>query len=168
LGIPAAQALVVGVHTTIGRGRKTSARRLRTGSAIDAPPRAEPLFVPVAVGELIDKITILQIKTGRIADPLRLTNVTSELQLLLDVRDRRVGRSPALDRLAAELKEVNQRLWDIEDRIRDCERRRDFGPRFVELARAVYRNNDERARLKREINDLSGSAIVEEKSYRDY
>jgi len=84
------------------------------------------------------------------------------------VRDRAIGTSPALDRLASDLKAVNGELWQIEDELRDCERRGDFGPSFLALARAVYRTNDRRAALKREINTLLGSALIEEKSYTRY
>jgi tetratricopeptide (TPR) repeat protein len=131
-------------------------------------PRAGAIRVEIAPGELIDKITILQIKSERIADPAKLANVRRELAELTEVCDREVAPSAELTGLAAELKEVNEALWRIEDDIRDCERRRDFGPAFVELARSVYRENDRRAALKRRINDLLGSRIVEEKSYRPY
>lgn len=126
------------------------------------------ILVPVAPGELIDKITILEIKSERISDPAKLANVRLELDLLDGVRRERIKASGELGRLTGELKAVNERLWEIEDDIRLCERDRDFGPRFVELARAVYHTNDRRAALKREINLALGSAIVEEKSYADY
>ena len=123
--------------------------------------------VPVAWGELVDKITILEIKTERIADPAKLANVTTELGLLR-LRLAAVAADPAVVRLHAALKDVNETLWRIEDDIRDCERDGDFGAKFVELARAVYRTNDRRADLKREINLALGSTIVEEKSYKPY
>lgn len=126
------------------------------------------ILVPVAPGELIDKITILEIKTERIADASKLANVRRELDALEAVRRRAVPASAALAALTAALREVNEALWQIEDDIRDCERDADFGPRFVELARAVYRTNDRRADLKREINLALGSALVEEKSYKPY
>jgi hypothetical protein len=94
--------------------------------------------------------------------------VNAELASLSADRDAAIPSSPKLDECAAALKKVNETLWDIEDDIRACERDRDFGPRFVELARAVYINNDERAALKRRINDLLGAKIVEEKSYQPY
>ncbi len=154
---------------TMAIKRRTPSRGRPIDAAVAAPhPRAEPLLIPISVGELIDKITILAIKSERITEAAKRENVNSELRLLLEARDRHGLRDPALDALAAELKHINEKMWDIEDEIRDCERRQDFGPRFVELARAVYRSNDERARIKREINELSGSRIVEEKSYRDY
>jgi hypothetical protein len=123
---------------------------------------------PIAVGELIDKITILEIKSERLTDPDKLRNVRSELDLLTARRDAALGVPGSLSALTARLKEVNIRIWELEDAIRDCERRRDFGDSFVRTARAIYRTNDERAGVKREINELTGSGIVEEKSYTKY
>ena len=123
--------------------------------------------IEIAPGELIDKITILEIKSERIADPAKLANVRVELETLT-ARRTALPTSDELDGLGAELKVVNERLWVIEDEIRDCERASDFGPRFVELARAVYRTNDIRADLKRQINTLLGSRLVEEKSSQPY
>jgi hypothetical protein len=124
--------------------------------------------VEIAPGELIDKITILEIKLERIEDRAKLTNVRIEWQTLCEARDGAMAASAELDALSAALKRVNEKLWVIEDDIRDCERDKDFGPKFIELARAVYITNDERARLKRQINDLLGSRLVEEKSYAAY
>ncbi len=129
---------------------------------------AAELLVPVAPGELIDKITILEIKAARIRDAAKNANVRRELALLAGTRQQAVPESPDLARLTAALKAVNETLWEIEDDIRACEAAQDFGPRFVTLARAVYQNNDQRAALKREINLLLGSEIVEEKSYQPY
>ena len=149
------------------------------------------LLVPVSAGELVDKITILQIKAQRIGDPTKRANVAVELAALEAVAARAglVARAvfggagagadglpngdPAsgLEGLAAataELVAVNGELWDIEDRIRDCERAGDFGAGFVALARSVYRTNDQRAALKARINQLCGSLLVEEKSYAAY
>ena len=126
------------------------------------------LSVPIGPGELVDKITILEIKSERLASVEKLANVRVELAALVAARDAAIAASDALGRLTAALKDVNEALWQIEDEIRDCERSGDFGPHFIELARAVYRSNDERAALKRQINDLLGSAIVEEKSYAAY
>lgn len=123
--------------------------------------------VPVAWGELVDKITILEIKSERIADPAKLANVATELRLLRE-RLGTVEDDPAVADLHAALKRVNEALWEIEDDIRDRERDGDFGPKFIELARSVYRTNDRRAELKREINLALGSAILEEKSYKPY
>lgn len=126
------------------------------------------VLIPSSVGELIDKLTILAIKAERIADPAKLANIRTELDLLLALKRRHRFAGEALDRLEADLKSVNQALWTIEDDIRDCERRGDFGPAFVALARGVYMQNDRRAALKREINLLFGSKVVEEKSYAAY
>ncbi len=124
--------------------------------------------VDIAPGELIDKITILEIKLERIDDAAKVANVQLEWDVLTASRDRHVTGSDALTSLTAQLKTINEKLWDIEDDIRACERAKDFSDTFVQLARAVYITNDERARLKREINDLLGSSLVEEKSYEDY
>ncbi len=128
----------------------------------------KPLIVEVSAGELIDRITILEIKAERFTDAAKRQNVGRELDALLAARRAAFAPSPDLDRLTAELKAVNARLWQIEDDIRAREKAGDFGPRFVELARAVYRNNDQRAAVKRRINTLLGSRIVEEKSYTGY
>ncbi len=129
---------------------------------------ADQILVPIAAGELIDKITILEIKAERISDPDKLRNIRAELRLLSEVCRSHVPQEAGVGEVTRKLKTVNESLWEIEDEIRECERRRDFGPRFVELARSVYHNNDERSRLKRQINQLCGSAIVEEKSYAPY
>jgi len=101
-------------------------------------------------------------------DPQQVANVRNELGLLTAARARLKIADDVAAPLQAELKQVNAALWDIEDRIRDCERAKDFGPAFIELARSVYRTNDRRAELKRRLSELAGSAIVEEKSYRSY
>jgi hypothetical protein len=124
-----------------------------------------PLLVPISVGELLDKISILEIKAAAIGDPAKQANVLRELAALEAVRRREVTAPPESAVLYAELKSVNRALWQIEDEIRDCERGGQFDERFIELSRGVYRNNDRRAVLKRRINELTGSEIVEEKSY---
>ena len=126
------------------------------------------LMVPISPGELIDKITILEIKSQRMTDAAKLHNVRTELVLLTDTW--RASPFSATDIRAEwdELREVNGKLWDIEDRIRDRERDGDFGAEFIELARAVYVTNDERAAIKKKINTRLGSTLVEEKSYADY
>ena len=126
------------------------------------------ILIPVSPGELVDKITILRVKAERIGDPKKAANVRKELALLEDVGRGELPDTPKLDQLAAELTKVNARLWDIEEGKRDCERRQDFGPAFVALARAVYVENDRRAEIKREINTMTHSDILEEKSYRPY
>ena len=126
------------------------------------------LQVEVSAGELVDKITILEIKAERIADPDKLANVHRELRSLTATRREALPSSEELDELTAELRRINERLWEIEDDIRDCERKSDFGERFIELAREVYRTNDRRAAAKRRINELLGSELVEEKDYAEY
>ena len=124
--------------------------------------------IPVSFGELADKITILEIKLERITDLAKLDNIRAELDMLRDASLRMQKIKAGLKPLMEELKKVNETLWTIEDEIRLCERRSDFGPRFVQLARAVYKTNDRRAEIKRKINLLAGSAIIEEKSYESY
>lgn len=126
------------------------------------------LSVPVSPGELLDKISILEIKVERIADPDKRHNVERELDLLTGLWHATSLETADVTAKRTELKRINESLWDIEDAIRDCERDGDFGDRFVELARAVYRTNDRRAEVKREINHLLGSNIIEEKSYAAY
>ena len=142
-------------------------------STPDLPPdrraaAVKVLHLPVAFGDAADKVTILEIKLERIADPQKHENISRELALVSAALFGAIERTPEFDVLFARLKDVNERLWDIEDAIRECEARRHFGAEFVRLARGVYRHNDERARLKREINAVMGSAIVEEKSYAPY
>lgn len=126
------------------------------------------ILVPVSPGELIDKITILEIKRERIADTSKHENVKRELALLADLLACQIPDSDALTQLIVQLTSVNATLWQIEDDIRLCERDQTFGRRFIELARSVYVNNDRRAQLKREINELLVSELSEEKSYTDY
>ena len=135
-------------------------------SAPQDSPQQE-ILVPISVGELMDKITILEIESERIKNPAQLKNIVHELEALRAVRLGHIDRA-MLDKLSAELKMVNAKLWDVEDAIRDCDARGDFGAPFIELARAVYRLNDERSRLKKAINLASGSRLVEEKSYKSF
>lgn len=126
------------------------------------------ILVPVSPGELLDKITILRIKAARIDDAAKLVNVRLELGLLEATwRDSGCAAS-ALTQDEHALQHVNEQLWDIEDRIRDKEAKQIFDREFIELARAVYVSNDERAAIKKRINTRLGSRIVEEKSYRQY
>ena len=127
-----------------------------------------PLLVEIAPGELIDKITILEIKEVHFKDAEKLRNIRRELASLMHVRQHRLPDSDTLRELFVDLKKVNLALWNIEDEIRVCERQKDFGARFVELARAVYVTNDQRAAIKRQISELLDSQIVEEKSYEAY
>ncbi len=124
--------------------------------------------VPISPGELIDKITILEIKAERMSDAKKVANVKHELSLLLATWKESPNSRVDIATEWAALKDINGKLWVIEDDIRDKERDQQFDGRFVELARAVYVTNDERAAIKRRINDKLGSKIVEEKSYADY
>ena len=126
------------------------------------------ILVPVSFGELLDKIAILQIKSERMSDPGKLANVRNELSALENTWMVHPAAGSDIVRLRAELKAVNERLWEIEDDIRLKEKAQEFDTEFVRLARSVYFENDERARIKREINAALGSAYIEEKSYQDY
>jgi hypothetical protein len=124
--------------------------------------------VPVSVGEVIDKITILEIKSERISDPVKVGNVRDELDALRPLVTGPVFESEEMVRLIDGLRDVNAELWDIEDDIRKEEAAGRFEDRFIELARAVYVTNDKRAALKKAINLATGSDLLEEKSYEDY
>lgn len=126
------------------------------------------IHVPISPGELIDKITILQIKSDRMTDPAKVANVRTELGLLQSTWKSSPHAAHDIDHEWAELRRINEALWDIEDKIRDKERDQQFDKEFIELARAVYVTNDERAAVKRTINTKLGSRIVEEKSYAKY
>lgn len=126
------------------------------------------IHVPVSPGELVDKLTILEIKSARITDAAKVANVRVELGLLEKTWRDSAFSTTDIDVEWARLRGINEKLWDIEDRIRDKERDRCFDQEFIELARAVYVTNDERAAVKREINTKLGSNIVEEKSYASY
>jgi Family of unknown function (DUF6165) len=126
------------------------------------------ILAPISVGELIDKITILRIKRERIRTAPARVNIEHELDRLLEIRARASLDLSDLAALEEELSQVNGRLWDVEDELRALEQNGNFGERFIELARAVYRLNDRRSLLKRQINTVTDSAIVEEKSYPSY
>jgi hypothetical protein len=126
------------------------------------------LLVPISPGELIDKITILEIKSQRMTDAAKLHNVRTELSLLTETWSASPFSATDIRAEWTGLRDVNARLWDIEDDIRDKERDAAFDAKFIELARAVYVTNDERAAIKRRINTKLGSVLVEEKSYADY
>jgi hypothetical protein len=126
------------------------------------------IHIPVSYGELIDKITILEIKHTRIGDPAKKANVARELALLQAAWSSAAAAAPSIDDLREALKAVNERLWEIEDAIRDKERGQSFDAGFIALARAVYHQNDQRAALKRDINLRLGSTLIEEKSYANY
>lgn len=126
------------------------------------------IVLEVSPGELIDKMTILEIKLAKMSNARQLANVRREYDLVRRTFSDAVASTPALAGLTEQLKAANAALWQIEDEIREHERRQDFGDRFVNLARSVYRTNDQRAAIKRRINEMLNSALVEEKSYSDY
>jgi hypothetical protein len=126
------------------------------------------IIVPISPGELLDKITILEIKSERIDDAEKIANVRHELGLLTRVWSESVTQDQTISDLHQRLKTINEQLWEIEDDIRDEERHDRFGDRFIEPAREVYVINDKRAEAKKDVNLHLGSEIVEEKSYKDY
>jgi len=128
----------------------------------------ENIHVPVSPGEVLDKITILEIKSERMDDPEKVANVRVELALLKETWNQAVAEDDVIRKLHDQLKEINEALWEIEDDIRDKERVKEFDERFIELARAVYFTNDRRSKVKKDLNIHLGSEIVEEKSYQDY
>lgn len=153
------------------RGTKSAA--MAPSTPVETPSSAATVSKPtvsveIALSELIDKITILEIKSERIHDMAKLSNIRTELATLVACRDLAIAATTELAQLTTELKQVNESLWQIEDEIRACERQRDFGPKFIELARSVYKTNDRRSALKRQINELLGSRLMEEKSYTEY
>ena len=126
------------------------------------------ILVEVSVGELLDKISILEIKKGKIKDPKKLEFINDEYNILKNQLDKSVKSGEKLDNLFQSLKEINSKLWVIEDEKRMCEKNSDFGEKFVKLSRDVHFLNDERAKIKLSINEQSGSKIKEVKQYTDY
>lgn len=126
----------------------------------------DAILTPVSIGELIDKITILEIKAERITDAAKVANVRTELDGLLPLWQQQLSASPGLDALKSQLKVINERMWDIQDRLRDKEARQTFDDDFIQLARGVYGTNGERVKVKNEINRIAGSHLVEEKQYQ--
>ena len=129
---------------------------------------ANKIFAEISVGELLDKISILEIKQANIKDQNKLEIINKEHASLKDTLDKNVKITDEINSLYEKLKNINTKLWGIEDSKRDCERRKDFGEEFIRLARSVYVENDTRAKIKNEINKLSGSNISEVKSYDKY
>jgi hypothetical protein len=126
------------------------------------------ILVPISPGELIDKLTILQIKSARMTDAAKLANVRAELAALEATWRASSYAAVDIDDEWAALKRINEKLWVVEDELREKERKKTFDPEFIELARAVYFTNDERAAVKRQINVKLGSKLIEEKSYAKY
>ena len=124
--------------------------------------------IPISWGELLDKITILQIKLENLTSQGALNNVARELKQLQTIFSQSCPETIQPKELELELKKINQQLWDIEDKIRDKEKHKSFDDEFIQLARSVYITNDERSRIKRRINETFGSDLIEEKSYADY
>lgn len=124
--------------------------------------------VAVSPGEVLDKITILEIKSERISEPAKLANVKHELELLRHTWQQSVSQDEVVKQLHTKLKSINAALWDIEDDIRAKELAGEFDQQFIDLARSVYVTNDQRAAAKKELNIHLGSEIIEEKSYKDY
>lgn len=124
--------------------------------------------IPISWGELLDKITILQIKLENLISQEALNNVAWELKQLQSIFFQSCPKAIKPKQLELELKKINQRLWDIEDKIRDKEKHKSFDDEFIQLARSVYITNDERSRIKRRINETFGSDLIEEKSYAEH
>jgi len=122
----------------------------------------------ISYGELVDKITILEIKSERIGDESKLKNISTELETLLHIFEQYIGNRSDIAQLKKQLKEINTRMWNIEDAIRVKERNKEFDEEFITLARGVYHTNDERVASKRKVDLLMGSRIVEEKLYEKY
>ena len=126
------------------------------------------ILVEVSVGELLDKISILEIKQEKIKDPEKLKFILNEHSILKEQLDNNVKSDDKLDKLFQSLKEINEKLWVIEDNKRQCEKDKDFGEKFVSLSRDVHFLNDDRAKIKLEINNHTGSIIKEVKEYTSY
>jgi len=126
----------------------------------------DAILTPVSIGELIDKITILEIKAERIADAGKNANVRKELDGLWALWQQQVGAQPGLEALKTQLKAINERMWEIQDQLRDKEAAQVFDDAFIQLARGVYGTNGERVKVKNEINRIAGSQLVEEKQYQ--
>lgn len=164
-------ALTLREQLDVGNGRSPAhgaGATVNIQEGQDAVRMAARIAVEISPGELIDKITILEIKSERIPDGDKLHNVQAELATHVASRELAIPPSPELAALTVELKQVNESLWQIEDHLREAERQKDFGAAFVELARSVYKTNDRRWAVKRQINELLGSRLVEEKMYTPY
>ena len=130
--------------------------------------KSKKILTEISAGELLDKITILEIKLVKIKDKKNLLEINKEYESLKKTKNSNIKLTKNLENLIIQLKEINLKLWDIEDKLRICEKNKDFGEKFIELARGVYFNNDSRSKIKSEINKLLGSNIKEIKQYSNY
>ena len=130
--------------------------------------KKEDITIPVSSGELVDKISILKIKRRKIVNKSKLQNINKELSLLNKIYKNNFKKNKKILLYEKELIKINKTLWNIEDKIRFFESKKSFNKRFIDLARAVYKNNDQRSKIKKKINKLTGSYLVEEKSYKSY
>ena len=132
------------------------------------PDKSKKILTEISTGELLDKITILEIKLVKIKDKENLLEINKEYESLKETKNSNIKLTKNLEKLIIQLKEINLKLWDIEDKKRICEKNKDFGQAFVDLSRSVYLNNDKRANIKSEINKILGSNIREIKKYANY
>ena len=130
--------------------------------------KPKKILSEISAGELLDKISILEIKLEKIKNKVNQEKINKEYKILKEVQNSSIEMTEKLKTLVKKIKEVNQNLWDIEDKLRFCEKNKDFGKNFIELARGVYFNNDKRAKIKSKINEVLGSNIKEIKQYVDY
>ena len=130
--------------------------------------KSKKILSEISAGELLDKISILEIKLEKVKDKTNLEEINKEYKILKEVQDSNIETTEKLKALFNDIKEINLNLWDIEDRLRICEKNKDFGQSFIELARLVYLNNDKRSKIKSEINKILGSNIKEIKQYVNY
>ena len=130
--------------------------------------KSKKILSEISAGELLDKISILEIKLEKIKDKNNLDEINKEYKILKNAQNSNIKITDKIKKLFKEIKEVNANLWDIEDKLRICEKNKDFGETFIELARSVYIANDKRSRIKLEINKLLGSNIIEIKQYVNY
>tara|TARA_Y100000590_G_scaffold416896_1_gene516082 strand:- start:333 stop:734 length:402 start_codon:yes stop_codon:yes gene_type:complete len=130
--------------------------------------KSKKILSEISAGELIDKISILEIKLDKIKSKSSLDEINKEYKILKEARDVNINMAGKITQLSKEIKNVNLSLWDIEDKIRICEKNKNFGKEFIELSRSVYLNNDKRAKIKSDINEILGSNIKEIKQYSDY
>ena len=129
---------------------------------------SKKILSEISAGELLDKISILEIKLNKIENQNSLKEINKEYKLLKEAESKNIELTEKISQLSQNIKEVNLKLWDIEDKIRICEKNKNFGKNFIELARAVYSTNDKRSKIKSEINEEAGSNIREVKQYVDY